>query len=62
MKQAFENVTNNIFAFLLIVENSACHPVHLGIMLPEQTLDFYSFNHVSVYRRFITIPFRRFKC
>ena len=46
IEQVFEDVADHILAFLLIVEDGACHPVHLGIMLHKQPLTFYSFHHV----------------
>ena len=46
MKQVFEDVADHILAFLLIVEDGTCHPIHLGIMLHKQPLTFYSFHHV----------------
>ena len=32
--------------WLLIVEDRACHPQHLGVVLLEQPLDIMSFHHV----------------
>ena len=46
MKQVLEDVADDILAFLLIVEDGTCHPIHLGIMLHKQPLTFYSFHHV----------------
>ena len=57
-EQTLKDVADHVFALLLIVEDSACHPQHLGIVLLEQQLDTISFHHVF----FIVIPFRRSEC
>ena len=44
-KQSLKDVADHILAILLIVENRACHPQHLGIVLFEQPLDIF-FHHV----------------
>ena len=41
-----EQSLNHILALLLIVEDRACHPQHLGVVLLEQPLDIMSFHHV----------------
>ena len=46
MKQVLEDVADHILALLLIVEDGARHPIHLGIMLLEQLLDHILFHHV----------------
>ena len=41
-----KDVADHILALLLIVEDRACHPQHLGVVLLEQLLDIMSFQHV----------------
>ena len=48
MKQVLEDVADHILAFLLIVEDGACHPEHLGIMLTEQLMDSILFHNVFI--------------
>jgi len=46
MKQACKDVAHHILTLLLVVEDSARHPQHLGIMLLEQLLNRLTFHHV----------------
>ena len=45
-EQSLKDVADHILALLLIVEDRACHPQHLGVVLLEQPLDIMSFHHV----------------
>ena len=49
MKKTCKDVADHILALLLVVEDSARHPQHLGIVLHEQLLNLLSFHHVFYY-------------
>ena len=55
MKQALEDIADHILALLLVVKDGARHPVHLGIMLSEQPLDYTLFHHVFYYNTLQTL-------
>ena len=55
VKQACKDVANHILAFLLVVEDSASRPQHLGIVLHEQLLNHLSFHHVFYYNTLKTM-------
>ena len=46
IEQTLEDVAYHILAILLVVQQGACHPLHLGIVLLEQPLNRLSFHRV----------------
>ena len=51
-EQLLEDVADHILALLPVAEQGLRHPLHLGIVLSEQLLDYISFHHVS---RFVVL-------